>query len=235
MEEDDSRASMFEVIRYSAHHKYEGVLVENVPEILMWSMYPMWVRAMQALGYSYNYLLVNSAHTNHHGPATPQNRLRYYGMFWLGDKDIHWPQFHGPSPRAWDYLDNNPGPLLEDRAVPLASTTLRRIENTLARHRLDPRVFVKYYGSAEVGARITEPFPTITTRDHLAIATRMSDGIHYRLLSLGEKARAGGFGDSYIWPESVADATKLIGNAVSPSAARDIAWPMIQSMEHTLR
>lgn len=76
--EERSRATMREVIEFTAYHRYKLVVVENVTEIRYWPHYPEWLKAMQDLGYDYKEVFLNSAHV-----GVPQSRDRIYVCFWL--------------------------------------------------------------------------------------------------------------------------------------------------------
>lgn len=82
-----SRATMWDVVRYSEHHRYRIVLVENVLEATKWVLYRSWLTAMDALGYDHEALSINSMHAQHGGLPAPQSRDRVYWVFWRrGDR-----------------------------------------------------------------------------------------------------------------------------------------------------
>lgn len=78
VDEERSRATMWDVPRFAEHHRYELVVVENVVEARRWAPYEAWLGAMYALGYQHRALYLNSfiAH------PTPQSRDRMYVVFW---------------------------------------------------------------------------------------------------------------------------------------------------------
>lgn len=230
LEADETRATMLEVIRFAEHHDYDGMVVENVPEIQDWRLFGHWLAMLKTLGYSYRPLLVNSGHANHYGPAVAQSRLRYYGVFWKGSRAPEYPAFDGPMLAADTFLDPDPGRLLHERPRPLAAATMARVDATLDRYPDAERMVVSYYGASVVGKPTSEPVGTLTTRDRHAIITRTPDGIGYRMLNVAEQTRLGGFPDSYVWTSTAKDTTKMIGNAVSPCAARDIARPLVEAV-----
>lgn len=222
-EPDSARATMFDVIRFSEHHRYRGVIVENVPEVRDWQLFPWWVDMMTGgLGYDWRPVILDSSLTADLGPAVPQSRRRIYMLFWSGGGAPATPSQQHVAPGADSILDDQPGPLIADRPRPLAASTTARIEATLDRYP-DRRLIVSYYGASKVGKPATEPLGTLTTHDRHALITRGRDGIHYRMLSLGEQVRAMGFPDTYRWAGTRADITKQIGNAVTPNCARDIS------------
>lgn len=77
-----SRMLMTDVVRFSRHHNYKGVIVENVPDILKWAAFDRWVGEMYAMGYDHKVIALNSAFANKLGAPAPQLRDRVYVMFW---------------------------------------------------------------------------------------------------------------------------------------------------------
>lgn len=75
--EERSRATMREVVEFTAYHKYQIVIVENVVEIKFWQFYDHWIQAMVNLGYEYKTLYLNAMHF-----GVPQSRDRIYVVFW---------------------------------------------------------------------------------------------------------------------------------------------------------
>ena len=222
-EPDRSRATMFDVIRFAECHGYDGIVVENVPEVRDWRLWPWWWSAMtDGLGYRGRVDVISASRCATTGPAAPQSRIRMYAQFWRGS--------HAPAPlveadsepAAWHALDPDPGPLITERTRPLAAATTARIRATLDRYPQARRMIVSYYGSTRVGRPASAPLPTMTTHDRCAVITRSPRGIHYRMLTVAEQARAMGFPDTYRWCGTRSDQVKQIGNAVCPPAARDV-------------
>ena len=82
-----SRATMWDVVRYSEYHRYRAVIVENVLEVMKWEPYRAWLLAMDSLGYAHEVLSINSMHAQHAGLPAPQSRDRFYAVFWRrGDR-----------------------------------------------------------------------------------------------------------------------------------------------------
>ncbi len=74
-----SRATMWDVCRFSEYHNYNIIVVENVVEALTkWALFDVWIMAMNKLGYNHRLVFHNSMH--HH--PTPQSRDRMYVVFW---------------------------------------------------------------------------------------------------------------------------------------------------------
>ncbi len=79
-----SRATMMDVVRFSEHHRYEAVVVENVVDVMFWEGIDEFFRRMKNVGYKCKVLFLNSMHF----PAgktlgAPQSRDRVYIVFWL--------------------------------------------------------------------------------------------------------------------------------------------------------
>lgn len=77
-----SRATMWDVVRFSEYHLYEAVIVENVVEVTNWPPYRAWLVAMDSLGYDHEVIMLNSMHAQLMGPGAPQSRDRFYAVFW---------------------------------------------------------------------------------------------------------------------------------------------------------
>lgn len=73
-----SRATMWDVVRFTERHAYQLVIVENVVEIVRWPPFEAWLSAMHALGYRHEIVCLNSMVA----PPTPQSRDRMYVVFW---------------------------------------------------------------------------------------------------------------------------------------------------------
>ena len=77
-----SRATMWDVVRFAEHHRYELVFVENVLEVRRWAPYGSWLQAMHSLGYQHREVSLNSMHAQAYGDPAPQSRDRLYVVFW---------------------------------------------------------------------------------------------------------------------------------------------------------
>lgn len=84
-----SRATMWDVVRFSEYHRYEAVIVENVVEVTAWEPFPAWLEAMHHLGYRSKILMLNSAFMTSTGLPAPQTRDRFFAVFWKdGNLDL---------------------------------------------------------------------------------------------------------------------------------------------------
>lgn len=83
-----SRATMWDVVRFTEHHRYLAVIVENVIEVAKWGpnrngqIFANWLTSMVRLGYKYRIMCINSMHASAEGMPAPQSRDRIYIVFW---------------------------------------------------------------------------------------------------------------------------------------------------------
>ncbi|MCA1191696.1 DNA cytosine methyltransferase [Saccharopolyspora sp. 6V] len=94
-----SRATMWDVVRFAEHHRYESIIVENVVDAARWELWSAWLSAMTSLGYEHRTVFLNSMHApTQKAPRAPQSRDRLYIVFWRkGNKA---PNVE-PRPLAW--------------------------------------------------------------------------------------------------------------------------------------
>jgi DNA (cytosine-5)-methyltransferase 1 len=69
-----SRAGGWDIVKFTEHHRYEVVVIENVVQWLAWQDFDRWWRAMENLGYIGQKVFFNSMFA----PPTPQSRDRLY-------------------------------------------------------------------------------------------------------------------------------------------------------------
>lgn len=82
-----SRATMWDVVRFSEHHHYRAVIVENVVDVYRWLPFQAWLMAMDSVGYEHQIVYLNSMHAQVYGPGAAQSRDRIYIVFWKrGDR-----------------------------------------------------------------------------------------------------------------------------------------------------
>lgn len=85
-----SRATMWDVVRFTEAHNYRAIIVENVVEVADWSsptgirggLFDAWLAAMHAMGYQHRIISLNSMHAAHGGLPAAQSRDRVYITFW---------------------------------------------------------------------------------------------------------------------------------------------------------
>jgi DNA (cytosine-5)-methyltransferase 1 len=76
--EERSRVTMWDPIRFAEHHRYPFIIIENVVDIRLWTLYGAWLAAWEALGYRYKECFFNSMFFH----PTPQSRDRIYIVLW---------------------------------------------------------------------------------------------------------------------------------------------------------
>jgi len=81
---------------------------------------------------------------------------------------------------------------------------------------------MEYYGNGG-NVPVTEPVPTVTTKDRFALISGMNLDIHYRMLKAHELKQAQGFKREYEIKGTIAEQLKQIGNAVPPGTAEALA------------
>jgi DNA (cytosine-5)-methyltransferase 1 len=87
-----SRATMWDVPRFTEAHRYQAVIVENVVDARHWPPFKAWLMAMDSYGYDHKVVYLNSMHAQLGGLPAPQSRDRMYVVFWRkGNKapDLH--------------------------------------------------------------------------------------------------------------------------------------------------
>jgi DNA (cytosine-5)-methyltransferase 1 len=80
--EERSRATMWDVVRFAEYHRYRYIVVENVPDVVDWVMFPAWRMATAALGYEMRIVSANSMFAHAVGDPAPQSRDRVYIVLW---------------------------------------------------------------------------------------------------------------------------------------------------------
>ncbi|HEY1013145.1 MAG TPA: DNA cytosine methyltransferase [Herpetosiphonaceae bacterium] len=89
-----SRATMWDVPRFAEVHRYQAIIVENVPDARHWELWPAWLHAMSLLGYDHQAVYLNSMFA----PPTPQSRDRLYVVFWRRGNRAPDLDFRPPAP-----------------------------------------------------------------------------------------------------------------------------------------
>jgi len=194
----DSRTLAEHLNGYVNYLKPDYLFIENVREFMSWGPldsngkpvskdkgrdYIKWVKSIKALGYEYDYRLLNCADYGAH-----TKRVRYFGCFAKTGKPVIFPQpTHakkaGNGLRKWkpvkevlDFCDE--GSSIFARKKPLSEKTLERIYAGLEKFVAngDDQWIVKYNSacnntSVNKGASIDEPAPTITTAPGVGVAS----------------------------------------------------------------
>ncbi len=218
---DAQRATAWAVVAAAECHRPDVVIVENVPEFADWVLYPAWVAAMEALGYSLAPMVLDAAD---HG--VPQNRTRLFVVCTRSKNPIalHLRKLpHIPISKVIDFGAGKWSPI---RKPGRSAATLRRIFQ--GRRDLQcGRFLIPYYGSGSglTGRSLDRPIGTITTLDRWGVVR----GGYMRMLSKEEARHAMGFPASYRLPKQHKAALHMLGNAVCPPLARDVITAIQQA------
>jgi DNA (cytosine-5)-methyltransferase 1 len=202
---DALRSTAWAVVSAAEHHRPELVLVENVPEMRDWILYPAWRLAMSALGYGVTEVIADAAD---HG--VPQNRERLFVVCRRGITAPRVTMKPQPQIAASTFVDFTRGAWSPIEKPGRAAATLARIENGRREH--GDRFLLPYYGAARGGRCLSRPIGTLSTHDRYALV----DGDRMRMLDRWEARDACSFPASTVLPDNHKDAIKMLGNAVPP-------------------
>lgn len=204
-----ARSTIFAVTTVADYHEPDIVLVENVPDLLRWRVYPSWKAGMEAIGYVITENLLNAADF-----GVPQLRKRLIISCRLGKKLVIRPERkkHKPAASFIDFDDP------DGRWAPVKEKT-ERVQAQVAEaiKRYGKRCLV-HYDSYNKGRDLDRPIGTITTKDQWALV----DGKMIRMLTAREYAAAQGFPPDYKLPEKRTVAVRFIGDAVPVGLARGV-------------
>ena len=140
-----SRATMWDVIRFTEHHAYRAIIVENVVDAADWILFPAWQAALTALGYNMRQVSLNSMHAANSGLPAPQSRDRLYIVAagrYRSQYVYRCPQtscrntiLEPPTMPAASIIDwTNTGKRIGNRPRPLADKTHTRIQIGIDRY-----------------------------------------------------------------------------------------------------
>lgn len=206
---DDSRSTAWCVVTAAEAHRQEAIMVENVVDFMDWLLYPAWLAAMQALGYSHHVHRVDAAD---HG--VPQHRERALILFTKSktplvlepEKQAHIP---ASSFIEWDAYPFRP---IADKVQ------ATRERAAAGRARFGDEFLMPFYGSGsgKTGRCLSRPIGTVTTIDRWALVR----GSELRVLQPSENRAAMGFPVGFHLPRVKRAATHVLGNAVPPPLAK---------------
>lgn len=208
---DAQRATAWAVVSALEAKHPQFALVENVRGFLSWVLFPAWCQAVKALGYAIAPHVIDSA--NH---GVPQNRER---MFLVLSRSSHPIELQLPKREhvpASSIIDMQAGTWAEIAKPGRAQSTLSRIEQGRKQH--GDKFLIAFYGNEKGGRSLSRPIGTLTTRDRWAII----NGDRMRMINIAEARAAMGFPFDYILPSQSRLAMHMLGNAVTPGAARDV-------------
>lgn len=207
---DAMRATAWAVVDCAEVTRPRAVIVENIPAMQRWILYPVWRAALERLGYT---LTERLAWATDHG--VPQRRERLIVVGLQGGRAF--------SPAFRTAMVEPPfGPCVELDAPGWRHLSECRSSKAVARIRraqaISGRRCLVQHVTGHPGVPLHEAIRTITTKDQWVLV----EDDRYRPLTVREYARGQSFPDSYTWPAaSRADTIRGIGNAIPPLLARD--------------
>lgn len=174
---------------------------------------------MKALGYS---LSINNVNARYLG--VPQNRERLVIVATRSKNPIklNLPKYNQIPAR--NFIDLDPDGYKWDDISNRVLATRNRVAN--GRKQFGEIFLDAAYGTAKTGRSIDQPLGTVTTINKHSLVI----GNKIRPLSIREQAAAQTFSDDYRWPESKTLTKMMIGNAVPPIMAKEIAIAIQKSV-----
>ena len=226
MEFDAYRATSWGVVEALEVLEPRAVIVENVPEMRDWKLFPAWRAALEGLGYRLTENVLDAADL-----GVPMHRTR---LSVVGTRDRAPPTIanlkkpHTPvssvlrwDEGAWDYIDPP-----RRRRRPLAPRWRQIIEE--GGRRFGPRFLVPYYGSTATARSIERPLGSISTKGRFGLVDL--DRGAYRMLETAEIRDAMGFPSDVWLPPGKVSSLLLLGNAVAPPQARHVVSQVLAAV-----
>lgn len=205
---DEMRATAWAVVDCADATEPRALIVENVPGLRRWRLYPLWLAALERIGYRLTERIITASH---HG--VPQRRERLFVVGIRGRAPALPLDLARPEPAF--------GPCIEPDAEgwkPIRDASADVQARIAKGRRNHGDRFLTQHVTGHPGVSLDEPIRTITGGDQWALV----EGDRYRVLTIRENARGMGFPDSYRWPKRATrrDTIKGLGNAVCPGVAR---------------
>lgn len=210
---DAARATAWCVVRVAeAHDELEAVVIENVPEMLKWKLYPAWHHAMSLLGFRLTEHLFDAADAD-----TPQRRKR---LILVGVRDraaVTIPTPSRPHIAAGTVIDTDTATGRWARWDTYVTRSQDRIRAARIVQGSGP-FLVPYYKSLSSykGRSLALPIGTLTTHDRYVLV----NGDLARVLTLREQLALQGFREDYPLTGTRGEGVKQVGNATPPPLAR---------------
>lgn len=214
---DAARATAWCVIRVAEAQTPRAIIVENVPEMLAWKLYPAWRTALSCLGYRVSEQVLDAADC-----GVPQHRKRLFVVASRTRRPIVVAPAREAHVAARTVLDMDAGPWA-DTSTWCARTQARLRE---ARAEFGADFLVPYYGSETGGRSLDRPIGTLTTVDRYAIVR----GDRGRMLSVVEMLRLSSFPADYVLTGNRRDRVKQVGNCVPPRLAAHVIRSVMESL-----
>jgi len=216
---DAMRSTAWCVVNVAEVTRPRLLVVENVPEMLRWALYPTWKQALRVLGYVLAENILNAAEF---GVPQERRRLIITGVR-AGKRTPAAPFIRSPR------LAPVPASRIVDLAAgewsPVAGHAASTLAKVAAARRVHgQRFLVPYYSGTKGGRSLDRPLGTVTTVDRYAVV----DGDRMRMLSAREYQAAQGFPATYRITGSHAEQVAQLGNAVPPPLAAEVARQLLE-------
>lgn len=191
------------------------IVIENVPEVRDWKLYPAFMQALNLLGYSTETHILDAAEF-----GVPQNRVRWFCVGTLSKYPLNLTKSLEKQKKEcvsvkefidWDY-HNWSDVNKEGRSKKILSQI-----NTARKELKTDRFLIPYYGSGSglTGRSVERPIGTLVAHDIWAVV----DGNKMRMLQPHEAVEIMGFSKDFIRSGSRRDQMRGFGNAVCPPVA----------------
>jgi DNA-cytosine methyltransferase len=211
---DADRATAWAVVSCLEVHRPPLALVENVPQMQGWELFPSWLDALRRLGYAAGLQVVDAA-----AVGVPQNRQRLLVALTRSQAPIRLELPEVDPVPFRSCLEHGVGgwvPVAEKR-----DGVQERVAKARAgRH--PTGMFLTQHVTGHPGRSLDRPIGTITTAPgHWNLVRRFADGRDWiRPLTRVELLRGSTFPDDYELDGRVEADTRLIGNAIPPRLAK---------------
>lgn len=209
---DRYRATMFACVEYLEINRPPAAVLENVPGVQRWVLWPGFKELLRALGYSIAPHILDAADF-----GVPQNRVRLLGVITRSKAPL-WLKLpkrrHVPARAAINWKADG-----WTKVADKGGNTRARIAAGRAQFGGVP-FLAPYYssGSGLTGRSLERPIGTISTHDRWTLVV----GDRMRFLTVDELRSFMGFPKTFRLPESATAAKHMLGNAVPPPMARSV-------------
>ncbi len=211
----NSIMTAFEVTRFARVFKPRWVIVENVPHMRFWDLYPEFVARLKLLGYKVREQLLDAKEF-----GVPQSRKRLFIMCDLEQLPSAVVGRHNAFRCAISVVNMDGGyPFRPLVAFGRARATLERAKRAIRKLGRGTPFLIVYYSTDGAGGwqRLDVPLRTVTTVDRFALVKWDRSRPIMRMLQPDEIQVAMGFSPSYVLRHGTRrERMHLLGNAVCP-------------------
>jgi DNA (cytosine-5)-methyltransferase 1 len=218
---DALRMTAWAVIDGMEYHRPAFGVVENVPEFMDWDLYPMWVAALNKLGYAVSPHVLDAADF-----GVPQNRERVFIVITKSKAPLKLKLDKQPHVAVDTIIDWGYKKWAAIHATSHVPATLARIAS--GRAKFGDRFIAPFYGtgSGETGRSIHRPVGTVTTKDRWLVV----DGNRCRVFQPHENLAAMGFPADTVLPSAKYLATFMLGNSVAPAVPKAVLPALVAQL-----